>query len=122
MPVRPASAGKRMRIRKSTLVRIALTSVAAAAAYTGLLCAPQPLFPFSVRAANLTLYSDRPIPAAAGQRVLELAGRKLAASPLYFGGLQNVFICNSRWRQLLLFNKDYGVGGVAFYPISGNVF
>ena len=24
--------------------------------------------------------------------------------------------CNGRWRQVIFFNKDYGLGGVAFYP------
>lgn len=111
-----------MRTRKGTVLRIVLTGSALLAAYAVLLCAPEPLFPFSVRAANLTLYSDRPIPDAAGRHVLELAERKLAGSPIYSGRPQNVFICNSRWRQMLLFNKDYGVGGVAFYPVSPNVF
>jgi hypothetical protein len=33
-----------------------------------------------------------------------------------------VFICNSIWRQILLFNRDYGVGGVAQYPVTAQVF
>jgi hypothetical protein len=111
-----------MRTRKGTFARIALSTAALLAAYAVLLCAPQPLFLFSVRAANLTLYSDRPIPEDAGRHVLELAERKLAGSSIYSGRPQNVFLCNSRWRQMLLFNKNYGVGGVAFYPVSANVF
>ena len=34
----------------------------------------------------------------------------------------HVFICNSRWRQVLFFNKDYGAGGVAQYPVTSQVF
>ena len=34
----------------------------------------------------------------------------------------SVFICNSRWREMLFFNKDYGVGGVAQYPATAHVF
>ena len=30
--------------------------------------------------------------------------------------------CNGRWRQVIFFNKDYGLGGVAFYPLTTNVF
>jgi hypothetical protein len=35
----------------------------------------------------------------------------LAASPIYTSDEDHhVYLCNARWRQLLLFNKDYGVG------------
>jgi hypothetical protein len=71
----------------------------------------------------LVLHSDRPFSGSAGRHLLELAEQKLARSPLYFGRSRyNVFICNSDWRQRLLFNKDYGVGGVAQYPITASVF
>jgi hypothetical protein len=64
------------------------------AAYSALLCVPQPFFSFSGRANSLVLHSDRPV----------------SASPA------------ERWRQVLFFNKEYGVGGVAPYPVSANVF
>jgi hypothetical protein len=112
-----------MRTRKAALVRIALASAAFLAAYAGLLCAPHPLFPFAVRADSLVLHSDRQFSEAAGRHVLQLAEKKLARSPLYAGQTDHsVYICNSRWRQMLLFNKDYGVGGVAQYPVTPNVF
>jgi hypothetical protein len=111
---------------KAASVRIVLTSAGLLVAYAVLLRAPQPLFPFSVRADNLTLYSDQLISEAAGKRVLKLVGQKLAFSPLYFlySSRQghNIFVCHSRWRQVLLFNKDYGAGGVAQYPVTANVF
>jgi hypothetical protein len=92
-------------------------------AYSALLCIPQPLFSFSVRAGSLILHSDQPFSAVAATHVLELAEAKLASSPIYSSGQDhNVFICNSRWRQILFFNKDYGVGGVAPYPLTANVF
>jgi hypothetical protein len=112
-----------MRTRKAALLRIALASATLFAAYAGLLCAPQPLFPFTVRADSLVLRSDRPFSEAAGRHVLELAERKLARSPLYSGRPgYSIFICNSRWRQMLFFNKDYGAGGVAQYPVTANAF
>src|SRR5438067_8894813 len=112
-----------MRSWKAASVRIILTGAGLLGAYAVLLRTPQPLFPFSFRADTLTLYSDRSIPEAAGKHVLELAERKLALSPLYAGWQRhNTFICNSRWRQMLLFNKDYGAGGLTQYPVMANVF
>ncbi|MGD0299083.1 MAG: hypothetical protein ABSE86_18410 [Bryobacteraceae bacterium] len=84
---------------------------------------PQPFFSFSVRANSLVLHSDRPFSAPAAERVLKLAEAKLATSPLYSSAQDHdIFICNSRWRQMLFFNKDYEVGGVAPYPVTANVF
>lgn len=92
-------------------------------AYAWLLCAPRPLFPFAVKADRLEMRSDRPIEAASGARVLRLAERKLAHSPLFTDRANyRVYLCNSTWRQVLFFNKDYGVGGVAPYPLTSNVF
>jgi hypothetical protein len=34
----------------------------------------------------------------------------------------DIYICNSRWRQMVFFGPDYGVGGIAPYPRSPNVF
>jgi hypothetical protein len=112
-----------MRTCKNALLRIALASAALFAAYAAMLAIPRPLFPFSVRAENLALLSDRDFSPAAGKRVLELAGQKLARSPLY-STRQNhsIFICNARWRQMLFFSNRYGAGGVAPYPLSVNVF
>jgi hypothetical protein len=105
------------------LLRIPIAAAALFAGYSALLCIPQPLFPFSVRADTLILHSDRPFSPPAAEQVLKLAEAKLATSPLYsVGRNHDIFICNSRWRQLLFFNKDYGVGGVAPYPVTSNVF
>ena len=112
-----------MRICKLIFVRILLPGTALLIIWEGLLAFPQPLFRFSVRAQNLVIYSDRPFSRAAGEHVLEMARKKLARSPLYSGRrCYHVFICNSRWRQILFFNKDYGAGGVAQYPLTSRVF
>jgi hypothetical protein len=108
---------------RASLLRIVVASTVLVIAYSALLCVPRPRFPFSVRADSLVLHSDRPLSSAAATHVLELATAKLASSPLYSGRRDyNIFICNSRWRQVLFFNKDYGVAGVALYPVTANVF
>jgi hypothetical protein len=90
--------------------------------YAALLNFPELFFPFSVRADNLILRSDRQFSTEAAKHSLQLAERKLARSPLYDNGERRIFICNSAWRRVLFFNKDYGVGGVAPYPVTSNVF
>ena len=105
------------------ILRIGLAATALFAAYSGLLCIPQPFFSFSVRANGLILHSDRPFSVPAAEHVVKLVEAKLATSPLYSSAqVYNIFICNSRWRQMLFFNKDYGVGGVAPHPVTANVF
>jgi hypothetical protein len=89
----------------------------------GAVVSSEPFFSFSVRADNLILNSDQPFSGAAAKHVLELTEAKLARSPLYSGRQDHhIFICNAHWRQMLFFNKDYGVGGVAQYPVTANVF
>jgi hypothetical protein len=91
--------------------------------YWALLCFPQPFFRWSVSAANLTLYSDQPFNEDEARKVLELTRTKLATSPLYSTEQRHrIFICNARWRQRLFFNRNYGVGGVNYYPFTTNVF
>lgn len=108
---------------RDVFLRIAAGSVTLFAAYSVLLCFPEPLFSYAVRADSLTLHSDRAIPEAASRSVLELAESKLKKSPLYSQREAiDVYVCNSRWRQMIFFNKDYGAGGVVQYEISPNVF
>ena len=105
------------------LFRILLSAAVLFAGYAGLLCAPSPFFPYSVRAQGLVLHSDQPFSEAAGRHVLELAHAKITRSPLFSANAEyQVFLCNARWRQRLFFNKDYGAGGLAPYPITSNVF
>jgi hypothetical protein len=105
------------------LVRLVLAGLALFAAYTVLLCVPQPLFSHSVRAGGIVLYSDRPLPEAAAHNLLRLSLEKLAKCPLYVAHPDaGVYICNSRWRQVVFFSKHYGVAGVSPYPLTTNVF
>jgi len=105
------------------IFRFALLAACVLAAFLLLLSFPQPLFSYSLRVDNLVLHSDRPIPSLSAQNVLKLAQDKLAKSPLYSNReVYDIFVCNAAWRQALLFNKDYGAGGVALYPLSSNIF
>jgi hypothetical protein len=108
---------KRLWIRAFAALLVFLTL------YWALLCFPQPFFRWSVSAANLTLYSDKPFSEEEARKLLEITRSKLAASPLYSAEQQHrIFICNARWRQRLFFNRNYGVGGVNYYPFTTNVF
>jgi hypothetical protein len=88
-----------IRLARTVLAGIALFSV-----YTALLCVPQPFFSHSVREGSVVLYSDRP---------LQERRRKCSAwrstnwrRVLYAGHPDaSVYICNSRWRQVLFFNN-----------------
>ena len=112
-----------MKTLTSRLVRTLVATAALFVGYSALLCLPQPFFSSSVRASNLIIHSDRPLPGPAARYVLELVQAKLASSPLYAAqDTHHIYICNSRWRQIVFFNKDYGVGGVAPYPLTANVF
>jgi hypothetical protein len=112
-----------MRFLKTAILRIAAASAMLFGAYAALLNLPYPFFSYSVRAGSLILHSDQPISAAPAKHVLEMADAKLKTSPLYLPQSDHdIFICNARWRQMLFFNKHYGAGGVAPYPLTGHVF
>jgi hypothetical protein len=87
--------------RKGSFLRIAAASLMLVAAYSALLCFPEPFFACSVRADNLILHSDQPFAGPAAQHVLYLVPAKLARSPLYSSRQDHhIFICNARWRQM----------------------
>ena len=112
-----------MRVKKRTLLRLGFGGAILLALYLFLLCFPQAFFNSSVRANNLTLYSDQAFSAEAGRHILDLVAEKLSASPLYSTEQSHIaFICNARWRQRLFFNRNYGVAGVNQYPVTRNVF
>jgi hypothetical protein len=107
----------------SRLARLALAALVLFGGYAALLNVPQPFFAHSVRAENITLYSDHPLPEEATRKVLLSAMGKLTKTPLYAARpAASVFVCNERWREALFFNKHYGVGGVSPYPFTTNVF
>jgi hypothetical protein len=112
-----------MKFPRKILLKIGAAILGMVALILLLLSVPQPFFTTSVNAKNLKLYSDQPFAPTAGQHVLELAEARLATSPIYFAEQNHhVFICNTRWRQRIFFNYQYGAGGVNWYPITTNVF
>jgi hypothetical protein len=69
------------------------------------------------------VYSDRQLPESDARNVLRVSLDKLAKCPLFAMHPEaSVYVCNSRWREALFFNKHYGVGGVSPYPLTTNVF
>ena len=113
----------KVRLTKRRLLKLALVPVVVLVLYWGLLCFPQPFFRWSVSASNLTLYSDRSFSSEEGSKILELVESRLESSPLFSAQMHHsVFVCNAHWRQLLFFNRRYGVGGVNYYPLTSNVF
>jgi hypothetical protein len=76
----------------------------------------------TVHAGHLTLHSDHALPPDAAISVLTQAESNLAKSLLWTNGRNyDIYICNLRWRQAIFFNKDYGVAGVAPYPLTTSI-
>jgi hypothetical protein len=93
--------------------------------YLVLLCRPGLFFRYAFTRGGITLYSDEPIPPEAAGRVLEIVERRLARSPLAAPGRDKdllIYICNRRWRFDLFANTRYKVGGLAYAPLSDNIF
>ena len=111
------------------IVRIAALSalgiVAALFSYLVLLCHPGLFFPHAFTRGGITLFSDEPIPPEPAGRILEDVERRLARSPLAAPPRirdLRIYICNRRWRFVLFANSRYKAGGLAYSPLSDNVF
>jgi hypothetical protein len=118
-----------MRPNRKKATRVAALStlliVGIAASYLVLLCHPGLFFPHTFSREGITLYSDEPIPSGPAQRILEDVERRLASSPLAAPPRikdLRIFICNRRWRFVLFANTRYKVGGLAYFPLSDNIF
>lgn len=109
--------------KKLWTLRILGISLVLFVGYLGLLNFPNFLFPYRADYLNLNLYSDEPFEPGAGVEVLKKVYVKLSASPLFDPEKSHsAFVCQRRWRQILFFNRHYGVGGVSDWPLTGNVF
>jgi predicted RecB family nuclease len=89
-----------------------------------LLCYPGMFFRHTFSRGAITLYSDEPIPASA-ERVLEDADKRLKRSPLFRERAAKkirIYICNREWRFVLFANIRYKVGGLAYPPLTNNIF
>jgi hypothetical protein len=92
--------------------------------YLVLLCHPGLFFRHELTQDGITLYSDEPIPASAA-RVLEDSEDRLARSPLFRDRPSpniRIYLCNCRWRFILFANIRYQVGGLAYPPLTRNIF
>jgi hypothetical protein len=117
-----ALSGKR--IGKTALLSI-LGFFAAVVLYLALLCHPGLFFRYSFTQGGVTLYSDEPIPPRPARQVLEEVEERLARSPFSqqrsTRGIR-IYLCNRRWRFLLFANIRHQVGGLAYPPLSDNIF
>jgi hypothetical protein len=118
-----------MRLNRKKIARAVLFSiigiVVVFALYLILLCHPGLFFRYAFTRGGITLYSDEPIPPEAAGRVLEIVECRLARSPLAASGWikdLRIYICNRRWRFVLFANTRYKVGGLAYPPLSDNIF
>ena len=91
-------------------------------AYALLLTYPQPLFAYELRHAGVVLHADRPIPIAM-RATLDRVRARLNRSPVADATrVQDVFLCQSRWRFALFARNNYRVGGIANVYIGQQVF
>jgi hypothetical protein len=118
-----------MRLFRKKAARIAaystLVIVVVVASYLLLLRHPGLFFAYSMSRSGITLYSDEPIPAGPAARILDEVETRLSRSPLAARpGIKDlrVYICNRRWRFVLFANTRYKVGGLAYFPLSANIF
>jgi hypothetical protein len=118
-----------MQLSRRKIARVAaltiLGLVAIAGLYLALICHPGLFFAHSFTRAGITLYSDEPIPPEPAERILDEVAGRLAQSPLAAQPrIKNlrVYICNRHWRFAFFANTRFKVGGLAYPPLSDNVF
>jgi hypothetical protein len=101
--------------------RVGLSLAALATAATLPLAFPGPMFGYGVDYADLSVYSDAPLPAAEVRSWLGEVQALLEASPLrYEGEPTRIYIAGStwRWRSLWLVHRGGQVGGFAVPLLS----
>jgi hypothetical protein len=87
-----------------------------------LIARPDPLFAFSLGTGKIVVASDRPIPAAGGERFLRDCERLLERSPLKARSHRyRVYVTNESWRQRFFFLADPKAWGLA-YGLAGTAF
>jgi hypothetical protein len=118
-----------MRLNRRKIARVTaftiLGIIAIVGLYLGLICHPGLFFSHSFTRGTITLYSDEPIPPGPAGQILDQVAQRLARSPLAAPPRINdlrVYICNRRWRFNLFANTRYKVGGLAYPPLSDNIF
>ena len=113
---------KRRLVTKRRILVVGLSLPGLAFLYLLLLCFPDPLFAYEFKSGPIVIRSDQPIPATA-LSVLRESERRLARSPFFDPSVKRrVYVCNRPWRFVLFTNIRHQVGGVAYPPISNNIF
>ena len=106
--------GKYARTSERAITAIALL-------YLGLVCFPQPLFGYNVRANGITVYSRAPLPPETTARIDEamaLVARSELSVP---GRSERIFVCDNPW----LFRLFAPISPDAFaisWPVTDNIF
>jgi len=90
--------------------------------YVILLAFPYPLFSYTERFHDITIYSDRPISPNL-RFVVDSVRERLRKSPLNDESQHHrIFICNSDWRFIVFTNRDYHAAGVNQAWLNRNIF
>lgn len=90
--------------------------------YALVLSYPQSFFHYRVRYQNLTLYSDKPLPAISTSLLKETQTR-LLKSPIYDPkNHYQIFICHDLNRFAFFANINYRVGGINYALFNRNTF
>jgi hypothetical protein len=112
-----------LRVIKKTLLWAGGTVGTVALLFGALLVWPGPLFAYSLGTGKVVVASDRPIPAAGGERFLRDCERLLERSPLKAEAHQyKVYITNEAWRHRLFFIPSPNAWGLAYSLFRGPVF
>ena len=101
---------------KRTLLCAGLALAAAALVVLSLIAWPAPLFAHSIGTGKIVIASDRPIPAAGGERLIRDCQRLLDRSPLRAESPQyRIYITNTDWRRRLFssFMSSYAADNVS---------
>jgi hypothetical protein len=101
----------------------ASTLAAGGLAIVAALSFPQPLYAHHLQHAGLELWSDQPFDAEDGAKLLRDVRERLDRSPFAAPkDIRRIFIANAPWRERLFFLWNRGAAGVAYWPVTSNVF
>src|SRR6267154_467909 len=103
------------KIQLALLWAVAALAVAVIS-FASLIAWPDPLFAYSLAAGRIVVASDRPIPAAGGDRLLRDCERLLERSPLKAQGRRyHLYVANEEWRHRLFFLPSPNASGYSYY-------
>ena len=104
------------------ILKIVLASLLVVLIYISTLLFPQFLFRYSTSKANLTIYSDTPIPEGFKTCIGSVMYRVRRSAFYDPSNSYNVFICNTPWRFYYFTTIKYKVGGLNYSFLNQNSF